>query len=185
MLGYGHALWIWNWFLFMLRSFQGCDFITTHFPIQSAQCGCTGLFSIASSKMAFQLLMPLTLAAVILFEFSSRFYSYLFILNGSSWHCYGPRQMPPLQNIYCEAQVFLLLPSASVFSGPSKLEERKSFWSWWFQHKLPAYFHLWVVPLKSHICRMKASLAPRPDLLQESIPVWLGTAISSSSPKIL
>ena len=80
--------------------------------------------------------------------------------------------MPPLQNIYCGAQVLSLLSSASVVSGPSKLEELKSFWSWWFQHKLPPYFYLWMVPLKSHKCRMKVSLAPKPALLREATPDW-------------
>lgn len=75
MSGYGHALWIWNCFLFTAEEFSRTDFITVHFPIQPAQCGRTVLFYIPSSKIGFQLLMaPTTFVAVILSEFSSPFY---------------------------------------------------------------------------------------------------------------
>lgn len=77
----------------------------------------------------------------------------------SSWGCYGPRQMPHVQNIYCRAQVLSPLSLASVVSGPSTLEELKSFWSWWFQRQLPTV----------HVLLSRSGSSQKPHLQAETI----------------
>lgn len=105
-------------------------------------------------------------------------------LNGSSWHCYGPRQMPPLQNAIVEPKYFYFFHQLQFFPRTFKSgEENHSEVDGFNLSYQLAFISEWF--LSSHICRMKASLALGQTFYKNLFQSGLGLLLSSNPPKIM